>query len=89
MFAFINLFKVPLIYPFVSTKRKIKNKYTCTQQQQRICLFLYYIVASYPKEVNPRLAKRPLVFNERLANRGLTSLVKEATGGPCASGQEP
>ena len=30
--------------------------------------------------VNSRLAKRPLVFNGRLANRGLTSLVKEATG---------
>ena len=30
-------------------------------------------------EVNPRLAKHPLVFNGRLANRGLTSLVKEST----------
>ena len=28
-------------------------------------------------EVNPWLAKRPLVFNGRLANRGLTSFVKE------------
>ena len=36
-------------------------------------------VASLTKEVNSRLAKRPLVFNGRLANRGLTSLVKEAT----------
>ena len=36
-------------------------------------------VASFTKEVNPRLAKRPLVFNGRLANRRLTSLVKEAT----------
>ena len=36
-------------------------------------------VASFTQEVNPRLAKRPLVFNGRLANRGLTSLVKEAT----------
>ena len=32
-------------------------------------------VASFTKEVNPRLAKRPLVFNGRLANRGLTFLV--------------
>ena len=32
-------------------------------------------VASCTKEVNSRLAKRPLVFNGRLANRGLTSLV--------------
>ena len=30
--------------------------------------------------VNSRLAKRPLVFNGRLANRGLSFLVKEATG---------
>ena len=37
-------------------------------------------VVSFTKEVHPRLAKRPLVFNGRLANRGLTSLVKEATG---------
>ena len=37
-------------------------------------------VVSFAKEVNPRLAKRPLVFNGRLANRWLTSLVKEATG---------
>ena len=37
-------------------------------------------VASLTKEVNPRLAKRPLIFNGSLANRGLTSLVKEATG---------
>ena len=37
-------------------------------------------MASFTKEVNSRLAKRPLVFNGRLANRGLTSLVKEATG---------
>ena len=33
-------------------------------------------VASLTKEVNPRLAKRPLVFNGRLANRELASLVK-------------
>ena len=37
-------------------------------------------VASFTQEVNPRLTKRPLVFNGRLANRGLTFLVKEATG---------
>ena len=38
-------------------------------------------VASFTKEVNPRLAKLPLKTNRRLANRGLTSLVKEATDG--------
>ena len=37
-------------------------------------------VASFTKEVNPRLAKRPLKTNGRLANLGLTTLVKEATG---------
>ena len=36
-------------------------------------------VASLTKEVNWRLAKRPLKTNGRLANRQLTSLVKEAT----------
>ena len=36
-------------------------------------------VASFTKEVNLRLAKHPLKTNGRLANRGLTSLVKEAT----------
>ena len=36
-------------------------------------------VASFTKEVKPRLAKRPLKINGRLANRSLTSLVNEAT----------
>ena len=36
-------------------------------------------MASFAKAVNQRLTKRPLVFKGRLANRGLTSLVKEAT----------
>ena len=36
-------------------------------------------VASFTKEVNLRLAKRPLKTNGRFANRGLTSSVKEAT----------
>ena len=35
-------------------------------------------LASFTKEVNWRLAKRPLVYNGRLNNRQLTSLVKEA-----------
>ena len=34
-------------------------------------------LASFTNEVNSRLAKRPLVSNGRLDNRGLTSLVKE------------
>ena len=37
-------------------------------------------VASFSEEVYSRIAKRPLVFNGRLANRRLTSLVKETTG---------
>ena len=37
-------------------------------------------VASSTKEVNPLLAKPPLKTNGHLANRRLTSLVKEATG---------
>ena len=40
-------------------------------------------VASFTEEVHPRLAKRPLKTNGRLANHGLTSLVKEATGSHC------
>ena len=36
-------------------------------------------MGSFTKEVNPRSAKRPLVFNGRLANRGLPSFIKEAT----------
>ena len=36
-------------------------------------------MASFTKKVNPRLAKRPLKTNERLANFELTSFVKEAT----------
>ena len=38
-------------------------------------------VASFTKEVNPRLAKRPLKINGRLANLELASLLKEATAG--------
>ena len=39
-------------------------------------------VASFTKEVNPRLAKRTLIFNGHLANRGLTSVAKVDTGIP-------
>ena len=38
-------------------------------------------MASFTKEVNSRLVKRPLKTNGRLANLELTSLVKEATVG--------
>ena len=49
--------------------------------------FLHYHAISglfFSKDVNHRLAKRPMVFNGRLGNRGLTSLVKEATGSSTA-----
>ena len=36
-------------------------------------------LTSFTMKVNPRLAKRPLKTNGRLANRRLSSLVKEAT----------
>ena len=38
-------------------------------------------MTSFTKEVNPRLAKRPLKINGRWANLELTSLVREATDG--------
>ena len=44
--------------------------------------WLLLSVAYFTKEVNPQLAKCPLKTNGRLANCRLTSLVKEATGGP-------
>ena len=45
-----------------------------------LCITIYNLtVASFTKEVNPQLAKRPLKINGRLAYRGLTSLVKQAT----------
>ena len=47
-----------------------------------ICLFEsqpLLPVASFTKEINPRLAKRPLVCNGCLVNHGITFLVKEAT----------
>ena len=36
-------------------------------------------VVSFTKEVNPQLAQHPLKINGRLADHGLTFLVKEAT----------
>ena len=37
-------------------------------------------MASFTEEIDPGLAQRPMKTNGRLANRRLTSLVKEATG---------
>ena len=49
-----------------------------------LCLFISpkvtnIALASFTKEVTSRLAKRPLVFNWRLANHGLTFSIKGAT----------
>ena len=41
---------------------------------------LQWLKVDFTKEVNPSLAKPPLKFNGGLANLGLTSLVKKATG---------
>ena len=42
-----------------------------------IIYFVYYLlVASFTKEVNPRLVKSQLKTNERLADRRITSLLK-------------
>ena len=43
-------------------------------------LLILLSVASFTKEVNPRLAKRPLKINGCQANLKLTSFVKQATG---------
>ena len=51
-----------------------------SQLENRLISYSNLPVASFTKEVNPRLAKRPLKTNGRLANLELTSLVKEATG---------
>ena len=56
----------------------MNNKNLFTLRSQYHCC--WWPVASFTKEVNPRLAKCPLVFNGRLVNCGLTSLVKKNNG---------
>ena len=56
---------------FPPTMKMTKRRYTWAQ-------FSNTPVAPFTTEVTPELAKRPLVFNGRLTNRGLTSLVKVA-----------
>ena len=65
----------------------LQSKWISSQQGHQILqccpsTSLAYLspVASFTKEFNSRLAKRPLIVNGRLANRGLTSFVKEVTG---------
>ena len=65
---------------FPVSAQKLYMKVSYTPLFRLRCVEGKYInVASFNKEVNPRLAKRPLKTNGRLANRELTSLVKEAT----------
>ena len=71
-----------LLLPFVKIGMffgHIVNRY-CSLQTTIISLSQGSLMAFFSREVNLRLAKRPLVFNGSLANRGLISLVKEATG---------
>ena len=57
------------------------QKWKCPSMQPSISPSVPWTpVASFTKEVNRPLAKCPLKPNGRLANRRLTSLVKEATG---------
>ena len=51
--------------------------YKIRRSRVRYCYSQVCLVASFTKEVNPRIAK--LKTNGRLANRRLTSLVKEVT----------
>ena len=44
-----------------------------------VCLVIQTYMGSFNKEVDSRLAKRPLKTNGRLANLELTSLVNETT----------
>ena len=60
----------------ISGVRMDCSKYS---QSDTECSIRQRSVASFSQEVNLRLVKRRLVFNGRLANHGLTSLVKEAT----------
>ena len=56
---------------------KIINSNECWADrdlQASVLLSCSQPVASLTKEINQRLAKRPLFFNGRLANRGLTEL---------------
>ena len=56
-------------------------RHVCMVMKNQMVIKLHWLHISglFTKEVYPWLAKRPLVFNGRVANRGLTSL-KEATG---------
>ena len=59
----------------ISSLRNLVHSILKYISDQHCCL--WWSVASFTKEVNSQLAKRPLKTNGRLANCGLTSLVKE------------
>ena len=71
-----NITRIHLIKILVWAKR---NYYLIWIVMQKL-LSKWTPVASFTKEVNLRLPKRPLKTSWHLANRGLTSFVKEATG---------
>ena len=60
-------------------KWKLRSHMLNSLRQRHVALVNTNICGLF-KEVNPRLAKRPLRTNGRSANRRLISLVKEATG---------
>ena len=75
---------IPWGNPFITCRRLVLVDYIYE------ILFTLAPCGLFTKEFNPRLGKRPLVFNGRLVNRGLTSLIKEATGqGKPALSYEP
>ena len=52
----------------------------CADKNSCVLTMCYQTVSPFTKEVNLRLAKRPLKTNVRLANIELTSIVKEGKG---------
>ena len=61
----------------VLDNQRVACKVPNWHQRRQSAVPLHATVASFTMEVKPRLAKRPLVFNGRLANRGLTSLGRQ------------
>ena len=74
--AFATLF---LCRASLSTADELEKKYAPTNGLPYVPHRVLTPVASFTKEVYPRLAKCPLNINGRLANRGSTTFVKVAT----------
>ena len=69
--------------PRITTNNQFSQTYSMGHTACNVILvgIIHPPVAPFTKEVYPRIAKSPLVFNGCLTNSGLTSLVKEATRG--------